>query len=417
MKIMMMAQCYAPEEVSAAILITELAVDLVKKGHQVTIITGAPSYPYGSVFPGYRNRLYQVETIDGVRVVRTWSYITKEKTFWKRIFHYGTYSASAFYGALFAGRPDVLVSFSPPLPLGLTAWLLSRVWQVPWVLQLEDLYPDAAVAAGVLKNPLAISAFSWMETFEYQNADHISLISESFRKNLLGKGVPSSKITFVPIWADPDLVKPMQKTNSFRSRHGLDGKFIVMYAGNLGLTGSLEDLIAAAELLRSSQHIHFLIIGEGVKKKSLEEIARERSLENIQFLPYQPREIFPEMMAAADINVVTLNSSSALSSLPSKIFNIMSSARPILGVTPLESELAFLIDEARCGIVVPPENPEQLANAILDLERNETQAERMGENGRRHLVSNYSRCHCTSMFEQMLEAVVQRKGILSSPVA
>ena len=122
MRILFMAQCYAPEDISAAVLITELATDLAKRGHQVSIITGAPNYPHGRVFKGFRNQLYQVETLDGVRVVRTWSYISPSKKFWPRIFHYGTYSATAFYGGLFAGRPDVLVSYSPPLPLGLSAF-------------------------------------------------------------------------------------------------------------------------------------------------------------------------------------------------------------------------------------------------------------------------------------------------------
>src|SRR5690349_12751692 len=143
MHIMLMAQCYAPESVSAAVLITELATDLVRRGHRVTIVTGAPNYPQGRVFEGYRNRLYSSEMLDGVRVIRTWSYISPAKKTLPRLLHYGTYSATAFYGGLLAGKPDVLVSFSPPLPLGLSAWLLRRLWRIPWVLQIEDLYPDA----------------------------------------------------------------------------------------------------------------------------------------------------------------------------------------------------------------------------------------------------------------------------------
>jgi len=137
-RILFMAQCYAPEEVSAAVLITELATDLAQRGHHVTIVTGAPSYPQGRVFASYHNSLYQVKILDDVRVIRTWSYISPSKKFWPRLLHYGTYSATAFYGGLFGGRPDVIVSYSPPLPLGLSAWLLSRIFRVPWVLQLES---------------------------------------------------------------------------------------------------------------------------------------------------------------------------------------------------------------------------------------------------------------------------------------
>ena len=268
MRILLMAQCYAPEDVSAAVLITELATDLAKRGHQVSVVTGAPNYPYGRVFKGYRNRLYQVETLNGVRVIRTWSYISPSKKFWSRLFHYGTYSATAFYGGLAAGRPDVLISFSPPLPLGLSAWLLSRIWRIPWVLQLEDLYPDAAVAAGMMTNKKVIAFFLGMEKFLYQNSHLISVISESFRRTLLAKEVPNSKIEVIPVWADPDEVLPSPKDNAFRHQHALDDKFVVMYAGNIGLTSCLEDVVQAAEILREQTRIQFVIVGEGAKKES-----------------------------------------------------------------------------------------------------------------------------------------------------
>ncbi len=405
MRIMFMAQLYAPEEISAAVLITELATDLVKRGHEVTFITGAPNYPYGRVFAGYRNRAYQVEWLDGVRVIRTWSYISPSKTVWPRLLHYGTYSASAFYGGLFAGKPDIVVSYSPPLPLGLSAWLLSRLWRGPWVLELEDLYPDAAVAAGVLRNQHMIAFFSAMERFLYRHATHISVISESFRRNLDRKGVPPEKITLIPVWADPDIVRSLPKENGFRQQFGLSGKFVVMYAGNLGLTSCLEDVLGAAKLLKEEADIRFVIIGEGVKKNDLEAMAQEAQLANVMFLPYQPREIFPEMLAAADVGLVTLNHDSAASSLPSKIFNVMASARPILAVAPGDSDLAQLVDDAHCGIVVPPDHPERLADALLDLRGQAGALAEMGQNGRTQLESRYSRGSCVDAFEDMLSGL------------
>jgi colanic acid biosynthesis glycosyl transferase WcaI len=407
MRIMFMAQCYAPEDVSAAVLIAELAIDLVKRGHQVTVVTGAPSYPYGHVFPGHRNALYQVEWLDEVRVVRTWSYISPAKSFWPRILHYGTYSFTAFFGGLLAGGADVVVSYSPPLSLGMSACMLSRLWRVPWVLQLEDLYPEAAVAAGVLRNRNAIAFFAGMERHLYRHATHISVISESFRRNLLGKEVPPEKITVIPVWADPEAVRPMPKENAFRDQLGLDGKFAVIYAGNLGLTSCLEDVLAAAELLKEIEDIRFVLIGEGVKKPALERGVRDKGLRNITFLPYQTREIFPMMMAAADLHLVTLNRGSALTSLPSKTFNIMASARPILAVTPPESEVAHVVEEAGCGVVVPPERPQQLADVILRLRQQPDELLVMGRNGRAQLESRFSRECCSDAYECMLEKLCQ----------
>ena len=409
MRILFMAQCYAPEDVSAAVLITELAVDIVERGHQVTIVTGAPNYPQGRVFKGYRNLPCAVEMLDGVRVIRTWSYISPSKKVLPRLLHYGTYSATAFYGGLFAPRPDVIVSYSPPLPLGFSAWLLSRIFRVPWVLQLEDLYPDAAIAAGVMTNKTLINFFFDIEKFLYRKAEYISVISKSFQQNLFAKGISNSKMEIIPIWADPDEIQPMEKENSFRKEHGLDKKFVVMYAGNIGHTSCLEDVLSAAEILKAQKDIQFVIVGEGVKKEALEAEKKAKVLTNILFLPFQPREIFAEMLAAADISLVTLNADSALSSMPSKIFNHMASARPILAVTPPESEIAQIIAEANCGWNVPPESPRKLAEAIVQLKDRETTLIQMGQNGRVCLEKNYSRNHCVDAYEKMLINICDQK--------
>jgi colanic acid biosynthesis glycosyl transferase WcaI len=406
MNILFLAQCYAPEDVSAAVLITELATDLVQRGHHVEFVTGAPNYPYGRVFDGYRNTLFQQEWLDGVRVIRTWSYISPRKNFWPRLFHYGSYSVTALYGGLLAARPDVIVSYSPPLPLGLSAWLLSRWWGVPWVLQIEDLYPDAAVAAGVLRNQRMINFFIALEGFLYRHAAHISVISKAFRQRLLVKGVAPEKMTLIPVWADPDLVRPMAKENEFRRTHGLTGKFVVMYAGNFGLTSCLEDVLGAARLLADQRNIYFVLIGEGLKKPALEEAVAREGLSNVLLLPYQPRAAFAETLAAADLSLVTLNQRSALASLPSKIFNIMASARPILAVAPLDSEISQLVVDAACGIAIAPEDPQAVAAAILDLQSSPETLVKMGQQGRAQLETQFSRRRCCDLYESMLRKLV-----------
>ena len=402
MRILFFAQCFAPEDVSGAVLTSELAIDLKKGGHQVTFVTGAPNYPYGRVYPGYRNHIYQEEVLEGVRVVRIWSFISPRKSFWPRILHYGTFSLTALLGGLLAGKPDILMCYSPPLPLGLSVWLLSRIWNVPWVFQLEDLYPDAAVATGVLRNRYAIKFFEWMERFLYQRATHISLISEGFRRNLLDKGIPPDKISLIPVWADPNQVQPMPKENAFRKRYELAGRFVVMYAGNIGITSCLEDVVEAAAILKEDQDIRFVIIGEGVKKDELQEDCRKRELHNIQFLPYQPREDFSETLAAADLNLATLNQNSYLTSLPSKIFNIMASARPILVIAPAGCDLANLVSSSDCGVVIPPGDTQALAKAILTLKPQEYRLNEMGQSGRNLLLKKYSRARCVDMHENML---------------
>jgi colanic acid biosynthesis glycosyl transferase WcaI len=421
MRVLFLAQHYAPEQVSGAVLATELAEGLAQRGHDVVFVTCAPSYPQGRVFAGYRNRMFQVEELAGVHVVRTWSYISprqaNRRSFWRRILNYGTFSASALYGGLLAmrprraglplaGRPDLVFSYSPPLPLGITAWLLSRFWRVPWVLRVEDLYPEAAVAVGALRSRAAIRLFSALERFLYRQATHVSLISEGFQRNLQAKGIPVGKLSVIPVWADPEVIRPEAKEDGFRRQYGLEGTFLIMYAGTIGLTSALEDVVQAASHLRDYSDVRFVMIGEGVKKESLVNMARQEGLENMTFLPFQPRETLSGVMAAADVSLVTLNRASSPYSLPNKVFSIMASGRPILAVTPPESEVAQLVQTGECGVIVPPGEPDTLAGTILDLRSNPGCLARLGENGRALLESHFSRQRCIDRYEEMLEQVL-----------
>lgn len=403
MKIHILAQCYAPEDISGAKLITDLAVDLRQRfGHQVTVITTAPNYPFGKVFPGYRNRIFQRDVLNDVQVIRTWSYISPSKNFWSRILSFGTYSLTAFYGALAAGKPDVIISYSPPLPLGMTASFLKNIWRVPWILEIVDLYPDAAVAAGIIHNHWLIHMFKAMERFIYRRADRISVICDRFLLNLLQKGVPPQKIIPIPIWADTQQIYPMPKENTFRENNHIDHKFILLYAGNMGHTCCLEDVITAAHVLEDQQDIQFILVGDGVKRPLLEKMTQENKLANVTFLPYQSSDLYPEMLAAADVGLVTINPRSDLASLPSKVFNIMASARPVLAIAPEESDLAHLVIEGQCGLVTSPGAPDELAKLILELRDHSNELESMGSNGRTHLESRYSREGCVQQFENLL---------------
>jgi len=395
-----LAQHYAPEDVSGAVLATELAEDLVQRGHNVAFVTCAPNYPHGKVLDGYRNQIRAEENRNGVKVIRIWSYISPRKDFWSRIWNFATFSIMSFFGAITNRKPDVIFSYSPPLPLGVSAWCLSLLWQVPWVLRVEDLYPDAAVATGVLRNRRAISLFKRLEKFLYKKANYISLISEGFRKNLLDKGVPDEKLSIAPVWADSAMFRTIPKENSFRFRNGMQGKFVVLYAGNLGITSAMEDVIAGAALLRDYPEIIFLLVGDGVKKDNL--VQQAHGLEQVIFLPYQPRTSLPEMYACADIGLVTLNEKSSPYSMPSKMFNIMASQRPIVAVAPMESEVTYILNAAQCGVTVRPGNPELFAKKILELKSMSALLDTWSSNGRLYLAEHFSRRKSLDLYESTL---------------
>jgi putative colanic acid biosynthesis glycosyltransferase WcaI len=411
MRILFLALCYAPEEVSGAVLITELAEDLARAGHEVSVVTAAPSYPLGKVIQPYSNKFLQRELMEGVNVIRVWSYVSPSKKFLSRMFHQASFCLFACLGAMLVRNVDIVFSYSPPLPLGLTAWIISSLRRAPWILQLEDIFPDAAVSTGILKNKTVISFFSSMERFLYKQASHISLISEGFKKNLTAKGVPPEKVTVIPPWADCDQVRPLSKENDFVLRNGLTGKFIVVYAGNLGVSSCPEIILDAAANLSKVESIVFLIIGEGIKKDTLIQQADENRLTNVVFLPYQPRSQFAEMLAAANLHLVLLNEESSGTSMPSKTFNIMAAARPILMVAPLSSDIARVVIEIGCGIAVAPGDPDLLAEEILHFMEYPGLGEEMGRNGRVQLEKRYSRRECIIKHEEMMLGIVNMNGV------
>lgn len=402
-----MAQHFAPEDVSGATLATQLADDLASLGMQVTFLTAAPSYPLGKVFPGHRNSLYSTEERGGVRIIRTWSYITPSKSTLSRLVNYSTFSASAFLAGLASGHYDVIFSYSPPLSLGISAWWISWIKKIPWILRVEDLYPDAAIAAGVLRNKSAIRFFHWLERLIYRKATHISLISEGFRKNLIAKGIESNKLSVTPVWADPDEIHPGEKQNEFANQHGLTDKFVILYAGNLGQTSAFDEILGAAEQLRSVPQIHFLLVGEGIRKADLEHRVREKSLSNVQFLPYQNRETVSAMLAAADVCLVSLNPSSSAYSLPSKTFTYMAGSRPILSISPESSEIASLVKSGDCGINVKNGELARLVDAIMFFYNNPETVLKMGINGRKTLIEKFSRRVCAEQFFRVITHYAQ----------
>ena len=380
---------------------THLAVFFTSLGYEVTFVTCTPNYPYGIPFSGYKNTLLRKEKFGNVNVIRVWSFLSSNKTFWRRILNYGSFSFMAFWGGIAGKKTDILISLSPPLPLGLSTWMLSKLWNVPWILRVEDLFPDAAVAAGYLNSKLASNFFYWLEKFLYKHADRIAVITEGFQSRLISKGVPEEKIEIIPLFADPAEISLLPKNNPLKSELNLDDHFIILYSGNMGLTSSLEDLIYAAGLLSEHEEIRFVLVGEGVRKEDLQKKVIELSLNNITFLPYQPRSRYPELLAMADVSVVTLNPGAAETSLPCKTFNYLASARPILAIAPEDSELAKLIKTEKCGEVVTTGNPGLIASSILKLKQNPDLVT-MGLNGRCLVEARFSLSHVGNMFEKCI---------------
>lgn len=409
MDILLITQYYKPESVGAGIYLSQLAEGFVARGHNVTVLTGFPNYPGGQIFEGYKGKLFQREIINGVHVVRTWLYATRSKNFWLRAVSFFSFTMSSSLGGAFAvKRPDVIYTILQPLTLGPPSWAIGKRFGAPVVLNIQDIHPEAAVAVGVLRNRYAIRFLEWLEKWNYRHTDHMVVISAGFLENLVDKGVPEEKISVVPNWADPDFICPGPRENEFRRNVGVDTEFLLVYSGTLSHNSNLQPVIGAADILRD-EPFHFAIVGEGVHKTSLIEMANAKSLSNVKFIPFQPLEKYPDVLRAADINLVTLSNQAASVSVPSKVFKQMAAGRPVLAITVENNELGRMVKSANCGLLVPPDDPEALADALRWAAAHPDELSQLGQNARAYLEQHHSQDRCVGQIEMLLKHVAQQR--------
>jgi glycosyltransferase involved in cell wall biosynthesis len=278
---------------------------------------------------------------------------------------------------------------------------------VPFVLNVQDLFPQSVIDLGILRNRWLIRFFEHMERFIYRQADHITVHSPGNRDHVVGKGAPSGCVTVMPNWVDTEFICPGERRNGFFEQYNLDGKFVVSFAGILGYSQDLDIVLEAAKLLQRYPDIRFLIVGDGVEKPRLERKAVEMGLENVRFIPMQPRRRYPEVLNASDVCLATLHTEVRTPVVPSKILSIMAAARPVVAAMNPDGDAPGLIEEAQCGLAVPPEDPKALADAILSLYNDKALRVRLGQNGRRyaeeHLSLKVASKRYIEIFKQVLE--------------
>lgn len=396
MRILIYSYNYHPEPIGIAPLMTELAEGLAARGHEVRVVTGMPNYPERRIYEGYRGKWYVTETRNGVTIQRSYVWIRPQPGLMARMLFDGSFVMTSLVQALNGWRPDVILSTTPPLPVCIPVAMLSRLYACPVVLNVQDILPEAAIHVGLVKNKAAIGIFQALEKFAYRTADHISVITEAFQENLAAKGVPAAKITCIPNWVDVNFICPLPKdANAFRQCHRLQDKFVVMYSGNIALTQGLETVIQAADRLRHIPEIAFVIIGEAQALSSLRQLCDEYHLSNVLLLPFQPRPSLPQMLAAADVGLIVQKSNVVSFNMPSKMQVLLASSRPIVASVPLNGTAARAVRRSGGGIVVPPEQPDLLVDAILKLYQNPDRADALGKQGRQHAIEHYA-------FEQAL---------------
>ncbi len=402
MHIVLMTDYFPPEVGGAAHLMADLASGLAGRGHRVTVATGMPRYNLPRVPKPYRGKLRVRERQGEVEVIRTLGLPTYGRLPLVRGLSHLFSGLSHFLSAFSAPKPDVVFALSPPLPEGVAAHFVRRLRGGAFVLNVQDIFPQNAIDLGLIRNPLIIRFFEAMERFVYRHADAIVVHSEGNRRFLIErKGVPAHKVHTIPNWVNTDSIRPGPKENEFRKRHGLEGRFVVTFAGVMGWSQGLDVVLEAAQRLLDEPRIVFLMVGEGVEKARLQRRAKELGLKNVRFLPLQPREEYAKMMQASDVGLVTLHPNVATPVVPSKILSIMAAGRPVVASLPLDGDGPRLIKEARCGICVPPGDPAALAEAIRRLASDVSLRDQLEQNGRQAAETMYSLKVCITRYEDL----------------
>ena len=392
MKILFLTHYYTPEGNAPASRVSALAERWAKDGHDVTILTCAPNVPNGVVYEGYKNKFSQTEVINGVKVVRVWTYIAANKGTLRRIMNFVSYMIMAFMRGLFMKRPDILIATSPQFFCGWAGVLLHSIKRIPFCLEIRDIWPESIIAVGAKLPSGLLTIISVMERIMYNSADHIVTVGQGYVEKLKERGIDENKISVVMNGVDRTLFYPRKRNEELLKKHSLDGKFICSYIGTIGMACALDTALESAEILQNqgNDKIKIVLIGDGAVREELEAKAKAKNLKNVVFLGRRPKQEIPDWIASSDINLVHLKKTGLFQTvMPSKIFESAGCARPVLmGVDGFSRDL---VENAKMGISIEPENAKAMADALLEASENLELLKQLGENGYKNIAEKYDR--------------------------
>ncbi|HWQ45653.1 MAG TPA: WcaI family glycosyltransferase [Longilinea sp.] len=390
MRILIVGINFWPEPTGTGKYTGEMAAYLAERGHQVTVITAPPYFPYWKIQPGYKTLRYQVETWQGVKIIRCPLYVPKKVTGAKRLIHLLTFALSTWPVIVWqkARHPDIIFAVAPTLfSAPAAAYAARRLRWRNW-LHIQDFELDAALNLGLIARKPAVEklARGW-EARVYRKFATVSTISEAMLKKLNDKGLDDDAIYYLPNWVDTSLIYPLIGENSFRKQLHLNpSDLVVLYSGSIGQKQGIETLVAAAKNLQEQPNLHFVICGEGPGKADLEKLAN--GIANIHFLPVQSADSLNELLNMADIHVLPQKAGAADVVMPSKLLGMLASGKPVIAACPPGSALSTIVDQV--GVVTPPEDADAFAKNIQRLVSDAALRVRKGEQGRKFVADNFN---------------------------
>jgi len=407
--ILFLTENFPPETNAAATRVFERAVYWRRWGHDVTVVTTAPNFPSGRVFPGYRNCLRSVEYVQGIRVVRVMTYITANEGRLKRTLDFLSFLPAAFLGGLLERRPDVVVATSPQFFVVVTGYLLGLFKRRPFVFELGDLWPRSIVAVGAMRDGPLVRALEAVELFLYRNSAAVVALTDSFRINLIERGIDPRRIAVIRNGVDLSRYSPCPRDPALEAEAGLAGRFVAGYVGTHGMAHDLGNVLDAAERLRHDDSIRFLMVGAGAEREKLVRDASARRLGNVVFLPPQPKERMPAVWSLCNVALVHLRDDPAFAEvIPSKVFEAMGMGLPVLLAAP-EGEASAIVERTGSGIAVPAGDPAALAEAVRRLAADPAWRATLAE-ASLATAPSHTREFQASAFAELLDRVVKGFG-------
>jgi glycosyltransferase involved in cell wall biosynthesis len=410
MHILFLTDNFPPEVNAPASRTYEHCREWVKAGHRVTVITCAPNFPAGRLYEGYRNRLVAREHMDGIEVVRVWSYITANEGFLRRTLDYLSFMFTAVPASLAVRRPDIIVATSPQFFTACAGYLASRMRRIPYVFELRDLWPESIRAVGAMREGTLLGMLERLELFLYRKAAAVVAVTHAFRDNLAARGIDPGKVHVVTNGADLTRFRPMEKDRALEARLGLEGRFVAGYIGTHGMAHALETLLDAAALLQAEgrDDIRLLFLGGGAARQELVERAGRMGLANTLFLDSVPKSEVVRYWSLLDASIIHLRRTDLFTTvIPSKLFECMAMGIPVLhGV---RGESAAIVEREEAGLVFEPENARALAGRIRELADDRDRARSLGRNGA-NAARNYDRRHLARQMLEAIEHCLPRRG-------
>ena len=408
MRLLVIGINYWPEQTGIAPFTTGRCEYLAAQGHQVTVVTAMPYYPEWRVPESYRGRLLLRDQRNGVTILRSRIYVPRRVNSVRRLLHEASFVAASAARAIGAGKPDLMLLVSPPLGLALPALMLSRWWGVPYVFHVPDLQPDAALDLGMLPAGRFARILYALERTAYRNAAIVSTLTEAMRNRIVSKGIKRTRVKLFSDWAPPEVfqIPPSGGGLGFRRRHGLEGKLLLLHCGNMGVKQGLEVVLAAAALSRSDAQVVYLLVGDGAARTALEASASAAGLDNVRFMPLQAQDDFIEMLAAADVCLITQQRVVADIVFPSKTLTLMAAARPLIASVSDRSEVARVVNEAGAGIVTEAGDPRALWDAAQSLRDALPDRHAMGLRGRAYALARWERKRILAATAAELVAII-----------